>query len=244
MPYFCPYNFCFMIVWQLMAWLWWAGWLPSQPLPISQVSQTNQARQDAGFAYKAGQYQRALSLYTYLDEVSNAPDYIVQLNLGHTYFQLRQYSKAAQKYTRLQQADLPELRSVAATQLGVIACIRRDSSAALSLFRQALLIDFTNEPARRNFELVKRYYTPKPTKSRQMATQQTATQSAPATGRVEQSTRQDELLRRFRQLNMTEEQALQLLNAMQNDDLPYSLTRSARQPSAKQKIEKQNENRW
>ncbi len=233
-----------MIAWQLITWLWWAGGLSRQPLPISQVSQLNQARQDAGVAYRAGQYQRALSLYTYVSEVSNAPDPVVQLNLGHTYFQLRQYSKAIQQYTRLQQADLPLLRTVAATQLGVIACIRRDSSTALVLFRQALLIDFTNEPARRNFELVKRYYTPKPAKARQMATQQAATLPAPAAGRVERSTRQDDLLRRFRQLNMTEEQALQLLNAMQHDDMPYALTRSAQRSSTKQKNEKQNENSW
>ncbi len=233
-----------MIAWQLITWLWWVGAFPSQPKPINQVSQTNQARQEAGFAYRAGHYQRALSLYTYVSEVSNSPDPVVQLNLGHTYFQLRQYSKASQQYTRLKQADLPVLRTVAVTQLGVIACIRRDSGTALDLFKQALLIDFTNEPARRNFELVKRRYTPKPEKVRQMAAQQAATQSAPAAGRVERSTRQDELLRRFRQLNMTEEQALQLLNAMQHDDLPYALTRSARQPSAKQKSERQHQNRW
>ncbi len=233
-----------MIAWQLMTWLWWMGGFPSQPLPISQVSQLNQARQDAGFAYGAGQYQRALSLYNYISEVSNDPDPMVQLNLGHTYFQLRQYNKAAQQYTSLQQEDLPRLRTVAATQLGVIACIRRDSSTALNLFKQALLIDFTNEPARRNFELVKKYYTPKPAAGRQMASQQAANRPAPAAGRVERSTRQDDLLRRFRQLNMTEEQALQLLNAMQYDDLPYALTRSAQDSSPKQKNEKQNENSW
>ena len=206
----------------------------------------NQARQDAAFAYQAGQYQHALTLYMYLGEVSNVPDPVVRLNLGHTYFQLRQYSKAVQQYAGLQQVDLPKLRTVAATQLGVIACLRRDSSAALTLFKQALLMDYTNEPARHNFELVSKRYTPNPSKSPSAAAEATRQVAKPvaAAGRVERSARQDELLRRFRQLNLTEEQALQLLNAMQHDDLPYALTQSARQLSTKQKSTKQNENGW
>ena len=234
-----------MIVLLFISWLWSTAWLPGAG-PIGQISQTNQARQDAAFAYQSGQYQRALTLYTHLGDISNIPDPVVQLNLGHTYFQLRQYSKAAQQYARLQQADLPKLRTTAATQLGVIACIRRDSSAALNLFKQALLIDYTNEPARHNFELISKRYTPNSSKTRVTNTTavRQATKSVTAAGRVERSARQDELLRRFRQLNLTEDQALQLLNAMQHDDLPYALTQSARQPAIKQPKTEPNENRW
>lgn len=235
-----------MLILFVIHWLWGAAWLPGQSLSVNQISQTNQARQDADFAYRAGQYQRALTLYTYLSEMSNAPDPMINLNLGHTYFQLRQYGKAAQQYSKLQQADLPKLRTVATTQLGVISCIRQDSSTALSLFKQALLIDYTNEPARYNFELISKRYTPNAPKTRPTTATTTsqATKSAVAAGRVERSARQDELLRRFRKLNLTEEQALQLLNAMQHDDLPYALTQSARQPATKQKSESQNENGW
>jgi len=229
----------------LMTWLWLA-WLPDKPLPIGQISQTNHARQDAEYAYKSGRYQQALSIYTYLNEVSNTPDPTVWLNLGHTYFQLRQYGKAAQQYTKLQQVSQAALRTVAATQLGIIACRQRDSSTALTLFRQALLIDFTNEPARHNFELIKRRYVPRQPGMRQPATQTASQAMKPAqtAGRVERSSRQDELLRRFRQMNLTEEQALQLLNAMQHDDLPYALTRTARKPTTGKETTQEDQNRW
>ena len=62
-----------------------------------------------------------------------------------------------------------------------------------------------------------------------------------AGGQVERSDRQDDLLRRFGQLNLSQEQALQLLNAMQQDDLPYALTRQARQTGTKPAA---NGNRW
>jgi len=42
---------------------------------------------------------------------------------------------------------------------------------------------------------------------------------------VARSPRQEQLLRRLQNLNMTEEQANQLLNAMREDDLPLELAR-------------------
>ncbi len=216
----------------ITAWLWWNELLPANP-----ISRNNQMRQEALAAYEGGQYGRALTLYAYLSRTTTTIDPAVRLNLGHTYFQLKQYTKAKPQYETLLQSDRPDLRTVAATQLGVMACLERDSATALALFQQALIENADNEPARYNYELIKKYYSGKPpaTNPRQKPADKKPkliNKLRPAGGQqVERSARQDELLRRFQRLNLTEEQAMQLLEAMEGDDLPYALTRSARRPA-------------
>ncbi len=218
-----------MIYLLISAWLRW-----NELLPVSPISRNNQIRQEAQTAYQAGLYTQALSLYAQLSRNTTTIDPAVRLNLGHTYFQLKQYMQAKPQYETLLQSDRPDLRTVAATQLGVITCLEGDSATALTLFRQALLENADNESARYNFELVKRYYSGKKpaTNPRQKSANKKpkiVNKPRPAGGQqVERSARQDELLHRFQRLNLSEEQALQLLDAMQGDDLPYALTRSAR----------------
>ena len=226
----------------ITAWLWW-----DTLFSLNQISQNNQARQEAQAAYQAGNYTRALYLYAYLSRTTTTIDLGVRLNLGHTYFQLKQYNKAKPQYETLLQSDRPDLRAAAATQLGVMACLEGDSAVALSLFQRALLENPDNEPARYNFELVKTRYSGKPPASnpRQQPSvrkPQLANKLRPSGGQqVERSARQEELLRRFQRLNLSEDQAMQLLDAMQSDDLPYVLTRSARHSGAKPVS---NGNRW
>lgn len=230
-----------MIYLLLTAWIWW-----NQLVPASPISRNNQMRQEAQAAYQAGQYAHALSLYAYLSRTTTTIDPAVRLNLGHTYFKLNQFAKAKPQYETLLQSDRPNLRTAAATQLGVIACLQRDSATALSLFEQALLENADNESARYNFELVKKYYSgKKPEKNPHQKPAdkkpKQVNKPRPAGGQqVERSARQDELLRRFQRLNLSEEQALQLLDAMQGDDLPYALTRSARRSTKSAS----GENRW
>ncbi|QJW90772.1 tetratricopeptide repeat protein [Spirosoma taeanense] len=215
----------------ILLWLWW-----SQPNSLIQISENNRARREAEAAYQAGNYGRALSLYAALSRTTTTIDPAVRLNLGHTYFQLKRYDKARPQYETLLRSDRPDLRTVAATQLGVMACLQGDSAAALLLFEQALLEDPNNEPARYDFELIKKQFSgklPDPNQRQKSAKSRSASQSRPVGQQVEQSARQDELLRRFRRLNLSEEQAIQLLDAMQDDDLPYALTRSARRSNAK-----------
>lgn len=229
-----------MIYLVLAAWVWF-----NSLFSFNQISRNNQARQEAQAAYQAGQYGRAQSLYAYLSTKTTDP--AVRLNLGHTYFKLKQYAKAKSQYDLLLRSNQSALRTTAATQLGVIACLEGDSSSALTLFRQALLENTENESARYNFELIKTYYSGKPpAKSNQQKREkpkpQIVNKLRPLGGQqVERSARHDELLRRFQRLNLSEAQALQLLEAMRNDDLPYALTQSALR-SSKKPVEAGN--RW
>ncbi|QMW06225.1 tetratricopeptide repeat protein [Spirosoma foliorum] len=231
-----------MIYLVFAAWIWL-----NELLPLNQITQNNQARQEAQAAYQAGQYKHALKLYIYLSNTTTTLDPGVRLNLGHTYFKLKQYRKAKPQYETLLQSDRSDLRTAAATQLGVMACLEGDSATALTLFQQALLENPDNESARYNFELIKTYYSgraPAPKTHQQASTQQPKLVNKPRPmggQQVERSDRQDEVLRRFKRLNLSEEQALQLLDAMRGDDLPYALTRSARHAETKPK---EGENRW
>ncbi|MVM35150.1 tetratricopeptide repeat protein [Spirosoma sp. HMF4905] len=231
-----------MIYLVIAAWLWL-----NELLPLNQITQNNQARQEAQIAYQAGQYNRALALYVYLSKTTTTIDPAVRLNLGHTYFKLKQYAKAKPQYETLLRSDRSDLRTAAATQLGVMACLEGDSVVALTLFQQALLENADNESARYNFELIKTHYSGKvPAKNahHQSSTQKPKLVNKPRPmggQQVEQSDRQDELLRRFQRMNLSEEQALQLLDAMRSNDLPYALTRSARHAETKPK---EGENRW
>ena len=230
-----------MLYLPIIAWLWW-----TDLFSLNQVSRNNQARQEAQVAYQTGNYHRALTLYANLSHTTTI-DPAVRLNLGQTYFQLKQYKEAKRQYETLLGSNRSDLRTAAATQLGVIACLEGDSATALTLFRQALLENVDNEGARYNFELVKTYYSGKAPKKNQRQKSsakkpQLVNKPRPLGGQqVERSDRQDELLRRFRRLNLSEEQAFQLLDAMQSDDLPYALTRSARRSETKPVV---GENRW
>ena len=229
-----------MIYLFIAVWLWW-----DIPHSLNQISRNNEARKEAEAAYKAGDYTRAMHLYANLSRITTSIDPGVRLNLGHTYFHLKRYGKARSQYEALLHSDRTDLRTVAATQLGVMACLQQDSASALTFFEQALLEDPNNEPARYDFELIKKRFSgkiPAPNLRQKASDQTKANKPRPLSGQqVERSARQDELLHRFQRLNLSEEQALQLLDAMQEDDLPYALTRSARQSTGKAKT---NESRW
>lgn len=203
---------------------------------FDQISRNNIARKQAESAYQAGDYNRAAERYAYLAKLSAAPEPALLLDLGHSCFHLRQYTRAKAHYEKLRQLGSTNLAATAAVQLGVIACIEKDSASALALFQQALLQNPDNEPARYNFEFIKRTWSgrspatlagrkakPRTAVSRQSAVADSL-KRAPAPTLIRSAQKTDKL-NRFRNLNMTEAQARQMLDAMQGDDLPYSLAR-------------------
>lgn len=210
-------------------------WLWNQQ-SFDQISRNNIARKEAVKAYQQGQYATAAERYTFLNKLNADPDPALLLNLGHSCFQLHQYSKAQTYYKTIQKVGNAEQITVADVQLGVIACLQKDSATALSLFQHALLQNPDNEPARYNFELISQTFsgrlpnpqashkpTPKPGAGRQptAANELTTTQAKT----LVRSSQKNDKLNRFRNLNMTEAQARQILDAMQSNDLPYSLAR-------------------
>jgi tetratricopeptide (TPR) repeat protein len=205
----------------------WLAVISIWPLnAYDQIGRNNVARKQAERAYKRADFKQAATGFAYLTKKTTQTDATVWLNLGHAYFSQRQYKAARLAYEQYVSAASGPTVAVAQLQLGVIACADRDSAQALDLFRKALLTDPENEPARYNFELLKKRFSgrvgqnqkpklvPKPKQTAQQREQEVA-----------RSPRQEQLLRRLQNLNMTEEQANQLLNAMREDDLPLELAR-------------------
>lgn len=205
----------------------WLGLISLWPLnTLDQIGRNNLARKQAEKAFQQSDFQQAATRFAYLTKNSAKTDATVWLNLGHAFFLLKNYNEAKKAYAAYAPLATGASVGVAYTQLGVIACADRDSSQALDLFRKALLTNPENEPARYNYELLKQRFSgrdPSKRKPKQIPKpRQTPQQSKQEVAR---SARQVQVLRRLQTMNMTEEQANQLLNSMREDDLPLELAR-------------------
>ncbi|MBO0929567.1 hypothetical protein [Fibrella aquatilis] len=197
---------------------------------LGLISRRNRARKQAELAYQRGQYDQALTQFSTVLETGDPVTPMEHLAVAHIYFQLHQFVPAGHHYSLVSGAVAPPILSIAAAQLGVLACYRRDTATALSQFQRALLSDPENSAARLNYEWLKpRYSGRKQTPKRPKKAAATA---QPVSRQVDKSAQQQEKLNPFRNLNMTEEQARQLLDALQTDDLPYELARRRQQHRA------------
>jgi tetratricopeptide (TPR) repeat protein len=199
---------------------------------FEKISHDNIARIEGLRAYESGNYKRAAEQYVALVNSALFVEPSARLNLAHSYFQLRQYAQAQKHYRLVAQVNQPELAATAEIQLGVIAVLQGDSTTALSLFRKALNTVPALEPAQFNYELIKKTYSGKPNpnstqrpipKPRQTQEEsEVALEKGQESGtEVEKGDNKDELLRRLRSLNLSEEQALSILNAMQDNEVQY-----------------------
>ncbi|RYF62019.1 MAG: hypothetical protein EOO39_31075 [Cytophagaceae bacterium] len=209
---------------------------------LGLISRRNQVRRQATEAYRAKRYQEALTHYRYLVRSSSSPSLGERINLGHVYFQLGQYASAKRQYEQTGTGTTPQLVAVADTQLGLLACINKDTTTALSQFRSALLNNPDNRVARQNFELLKlRFSGRQPRKKAiQQQPQPTPEPEAVQGQQVEKTEQQQDRLTRSRNTTLSDEQARQVLDALQADDLPYEL---ARRRAARPKTDKPT-GRW
>ncbi|MBO0939660.1 hypothetical protein J2I47_24135 [Fibrella sp. HMF5335] len=190
---------------------------------LGLISRRNQARKQANIAYRQGRYEQALAQFRTVLETGQPVSAVEHLAVAHMYFRLHRFRPASYHYGLVSGSVTPAVFSIASAQLGVLACYRRDTATALSQFQRALLSDPENKAARLNYEWLKPRYSgkkrqPKPQKKAATAQQEVSQQ-------VEKTEQQQAKLNPFRNVNMTEEQARRLLDALQNDDLPYALAR-------------------
>ncbi|MEZ0486156.1 hypothetical protein [Fibrella aquatica] len=209
---------------------------------LGLVSRRNKVRRQAAVAYQAGRFQEALVHYRYIVQTSQSPSLGEQINLGHVYFKLGQYASAKRHYASEGAEATPQLRSVAATQLGLLACLNKDTTLALVHFRSALLNNPDNVAARQNYELLKLRFSGKQARPNTVQTtpQPTPQPESSQGQQVDKTEQQRDKLDRFRNTTLSDAQAREVLDALQADDLPYEL---ARRRAAKQKTDPTN-GRW
>lgn len=120
------------------------------------VSEFNQIKREAEFAYNNEDYSRAVEKYRYLIDSLNYQDDNATLNLAHAHYKMDEIDQAKAIYNQLSTSTDREVRSIANQQLGVFESRGQNLENALNYFKKSLLANPENEDARYNYELVKK----------------------------------------------------------------------------------------
>ena len=191
----------------------------AEPLQLRAINRQLQ-QADAAFAQK--KYGPARRHYEALLAQQELPQTGLSLNLAHACMALGDTACAGWHYRLLLEAPQRPVASVAAAQLGVLACLQGDSLLAETLFRKALTINPDNAPARHNYLLVHRNRRagssgqPQPAEPQHV---QAAAVPPPAAPRLD--TRREQFLKTLKSYNLDEARAHQLLDAMQASEIQF-----------------------
>lgn len=186
----------------------------------------NKATEDAQKAYLQGNFPEASTQYQLLAKQSFFTPPEVTLNLANSLFEVKDTLSARRKYAQLISVKEPLLASTTFSQLGVIFCSEKDTSRALALFKEALILKPDNEIARFNYELIKRKYRPKQNKNEKVANQPKNQQISNQQTQEEQkeitkNNSQKELLKTLKNYGLTPEKAKMILDGMKNNEIQY-----------------------
>jgi len=125
-------------------------WLLLQLAGLTSIAESNKHTRRAQSALEKGRYAEAATHYTKLAGTTGQPDDAVLANLGQAHMHLADYGHATQAYTRLTLSQDRGMRSLAHTQLGVIASRQKNKGEAVVQTKLALREDPANELARKN----------------------------------------------------------------------------------------------
>lgn len=134
---------------------------------LTKISRTNQYIKEAQTAYSRKDFTTAIYFYHYLNDSMQVRDRAVRLNLAHAYFLRRNNKKAFKNYQPLLTKTNARTASVVNLQLGVMA-VPEDKLRALGYFKKSLILNPTNQEARYNYELLKKYLILHPEENKQL----------------------------------------------------------------------------
>ena len=135
---------------------------------LKKASRINNSVEEANTFYRAGHYQKAISIYKYLADSLGVKDEQLSLNLAHAQYLATDINKAKKTYLQLVKSKDRNRQSVAFTQLGLIYFKQNNPERALYTLKKALIQNPLNDIARYNFELIQKYLeTNPPLSSRQ-----------------------------------------------------------------------------
>ncbi|WP_337041129.1 tetratricopeptide repeat protein [Emticicia sp. 17c] len=183
---------------------------------LTNVSERNRLKMEAGRAFLKKNYVVAKEKYQTLADISFNLEPEARLNLAHTYFYTKDTLRALQEYKRLLKVSDEKIFTGALIQIGVINAMMKDSLTALQLFKEALQKNPNNLVARYNFELLKKKLPPVPPPPDQ------TTKNEMQSTETEQSEEKKDELESTVPEKMSKEKALQILEAMKTNELHYS----------------------
>ncbi|WP_025763721.1 tetratricopeptide repeat protein [Dyadobacter tibetensis] len=209
----------------VLLWLW-------DNRSFDSVSKTNELKVMAEDAFMAQRYKESAEIYHQIAYGTMFSSPSARMNLAHAYFKNGQYKLAEQQYKLLVNIRNRHLASVANGQIGVIRLMRSDSASALMSFRKALELHVDNKNAKSNYIFLKRHYHGSPDASERSAIQrkvvqklkqqQAAPDSIPAQQQqLTAQTKREQLLKSLKSINMTEDQARSILDAMKTNESQY-----------------------
>lgn len=123
---------------------------------ISRIAKINSLKKEAEEAYAKGNYEKAISSYTFLLDSMQVDDEEATINLGHAFYKTGDKEAAQSRYQKLALSKNQKLKSIAYQQLGALSNDPQTLQNALSYFKASIKADPTNENARYNYELVKK----------------------------------------------------------------------------------------
>ncbi|WP_018479122.1 tetratricopeptide repeat protein [Pontibacter roseus] len=129
---------------------------------LQTISRINEYSSLASQAYSRHEYIEAIAAYEYLLTDLEVQDDKLRLNLGHAYFRAGELQQARQQYYMLASHSSKEIRAVALLQLGNISAKGKQFKQALAYFRSALIAEPSNQAARYNYELLKKFLAQRP----------------------------------------------------------------------------------
>ena len=204
----------------LILWLW-------DNRSFNTIDQSNRDKSEAESAYTRKNYATAARLYQKIALGSIFAEPASRLYLAHSYFHLDSLEKARAQYQLLLRVSDPAIASKSNTQLALISCMDSDTAAALEHLQAALRQDPSNQAARYDYELLKTVFsgkvppppaakTPPPPESPRPVPLPPPVQQA-----AELADQRKELLQSLRRINMSEDQARLILDAMKTNESQY-----------------------
>lgn len=211
----------------VLLWLW-------DNRTFDAITKNNQRKIDAETAYHNRQFKEAARLYGQITYGSVFSDPSARLNLAHSFYNLADFKQAKKHYQLLEKSDDNAIASVSNSQVALIRVMEKDTAGALEDLREAIRLEPNNQVARANYIVLKKHFsgTESPSdvhtsrkKSERQQTaqvQQSEKPDEPQEGReIAEGAQKEELLKSLKAMNMSEEQARAILDAMKSNESQY-----------------------
>ncbi len=196
---------------------------------FDSITKDNERKMDAKNFYDNKDYVRAAELYRQVAYGSIFSEPGVRLNMAHAYFLGGKYQLAQQQYRLLTRVSDKRVASIANQQIALIKVNQQDTAAALINLKEALQIEPNNDIARHNFIILKKAFSgiqknpPKSEikKAEQLAQEESKPENKPTHNEVEENAKREQLLQSLKAMNMSEDQARAILDAMKSNESQY-----------------------
>jgi tetratricopeptide (TPR) repeat protein len=207
----------------VLLWLW-------DNRTFDSITKSNQRKLAAEQAFNNGQYASSADLYHQITYGSIFSDPAARLNLAHSYFKMGHQSRALKHYELLQRVDNKTIASIANCQIALLRVNRKDTASALTNLKTALRLEPGNALARTNYIVLKKAFSgmeaPSDIRTKKKKSEQEVKQSVPpppppAHQEVAEDVKKEDLLKSLKAMNMSEEQARAILDAMKSNESQY-----------------------